>query len=275
MERLANTKPVQARAPLLVRGLDFRSQTLAFTLIEILVVIAIVAILAALLLPALSSAKAKTRRIACANHLHQLGLAAQMYSADNDGKLAENQPITGQRSVLTTNVWVTGSMQNSLDATNLNLLRQGKLFPYANQPAVYRCPADSSTTNGALRVRSYSMNGWMGSRYMEQQADYSQRSYRTFVKDAELTAAGPARLWLFSEENEVTLDDGFFLVTMDDSSPFANRPSWRHKGAYGLNFADGHVESYTLRDPQTFKLPAFVSIDNPDWQRFKQITTMK
>src|SRR5438552_6469602 len=56
-----------------------------FTLVEVLAVIAIIGILAALLLPTLSRAKARAQRIQCVNNLHQLGVGLQVILENNHG----------------------------------------------------------------------------------------------------------------------------------------------------------------------------------------------
>jgi prepilin-type N-terminal cleavage/methylation domain-containing protein len=238
-----------------------------FTLIELLIVIAIIAILAALLLPALSAAKAKSKTIACLNQLKQFAAAAQMYAGDNAGFLVPNLPSS-------TNTWVLGSMKIAAQATNTLLLRQGKLFPYVSQTALYHCPADNSPTpNYGPQVRSYAMNSWIGSRTMES-SSAPARGFRTFVKDVEFAAAGAALLWLMADEHETTIDDGYFLVTMDDSQPFASHPALRHQTGFALNFVDGHTESWKLRDPTSGRgSQSQVGGKNSDWLRLKQVTT--
>ena len=106
----------------------------------------------------------------------------------------------------------------------------------------------------------------------------SRASYRTFVRESELAAARPATLWTMIDEHEATIDDGWFWVTMDDSKPFASSPATRHHNSYGLNFADGHVESKKLRDPNSQSLGmqhAKISPKNWDWLHLKQLTTIR
>ena len=243
---------------------------MGFTLIELLVVMAIIAILAALLFPAISAAKARAKSVSCLNQLKQFGVATQMYAGDNAGLLVPNAPSAE------TNGWTGGSMKVEVQATNSAMLRQGRLFPYVGQIGMFHCPADTSAVAYAgPRVRSYSMNSWIGSRTLESVGSVA-RSFRTFVKDLEFAAAGAATLWLFADEHEATIDDGYFLVTMDDSQPFASHPALRHQRGFALNFVDGHAEVWKLRDPSSTLGDAVgqVSAKNSDWLRLKQATTV-
>lgn len=246
-------------------------------MIELLLVVGIIAVLAALLLPAINRAKERARTVACLNNLKQLGLASQMYAADNAGMLAANQ-----RQNLGSNQWVRGNMQSTVDATNTALIQQSKFFPYVNQASAFRCPADvelsggdtAKATAGLARVRSYAMNSWTGSRYME---TYPRATgYRTFIKDTEFASTGAAAVWYLADEHLATLDDGWFLVTMDDSQPFASFPATRHQRGYALDFADGHAATVKLRDPLSQPTSQTgVSSRNSDWVQLKQMTTVR
>ena len=118
----------------------------AFTVLELLVVVAILALLAALLLPVLSRARAKAERVGCMNNLRQLQLAWQMYVDDHDGWVPENHAEHIEawwRS--SPNSW-TGPSSALRDRTGTNI-QQGTFYRlgYVTTLSTFLCPADDST----------------------------------------------------------------------------------------------------------------------------------
>ena len=240
-----------------------------FTLIELLVVIAIIAILAAMLLPALTAAKGKAKSAGCISNLRQLALGWRMYADDNNGTLAVNVPQPPIKPA-----WVIGEFGTNAATTNLANIQNGQIYSYVQNVKVYHCQADETQVRGVPSALSYSMNGWMGSRTMSQSPYASTSSaFRTFVREAEISAINAAsRLWVLADEDPSTLNDGWSLVTMDDSRPFASFPGIRHAHGGGMNFADGHTLIFKLRDANSSPGKQF-SQSNSDWILFKQMTT--
>ena len=218
-------------------------QRRGFTLLELLAVIATIAILASLLLPILGRTKVKALRANCISNLNQLGLGWAMYAQDNNGLLVESYPVNNPYA------WVQGDVSLQSEASDENNIRNGKLFSYNPSLSIYRCPSDRGVMIAGERVqavRSYSMNGFMGGR--NPTLGHIPPSAGNFVmfyaKDSEIPR--PSQLFVLLDEDERSIGDGFY-VTDPDGRVWMDFPSiskHRHAFSFALNFADGHSEAW-------------------------------
>jgi prepilin-type N-terminal cleavage/methylation domain-containing protein/prepilin-type processing-associated H-X9-DG protein len=237
-----------------------------FTLLELLVVVAVIAIMAALLFPALSKAKGRALGIACLNNSRQLAIGWALYADDHDNRLPYNLGGAGARRIVSvrTNLnWVNNVMTWGLEADNTNTatVTAASLGPYVSRaPGVYRCPADhvlsdeQRAAGWSARVRSYSMNAMVGDAGEASKDGYNVNN-PDYVQFFKLTAIPqPAQIFVFLDEHPDSINDGYYLNRSSVYS-WIDLPASYHNGGAAFAFADGHSELHRWRVAAT-KVPA-------------------
>lgn len=129
-------------------------RTRAFTLIELLIVIAIIALLISLSLPGLKAVRAAGKQTGCLSDMRQIGIAAVTYSVDFRDSLPD--PNWGPRAVVPG--WLYDGTVNTQNCTPDDR-KTGVLWSYVGDGKLYRCPSDVGPYSGTAVMTSYIMNG--------------------------------------------------------------------------------------------------------------------
>ncbi len=216
----------------------------SFTLIELLVVIGIIAILAALLLPALGKAKRAAQSAQCAVNLKQLQLGWQMYADEHYDRLVPNWviapswPMDYRDNYGTINAWVCGSAMLS-DSTDG--IRRGALWPYIQSTGLYCCPSDKSLWRYGARRAARPFNVALSTAMHGGYNGENGRALHPVVVETLAELRRPGSVFIFLDEEEASMTSGAFFVDPDQSGHWLMIPGYRDKGC-GANvaFADGH-----------------------------------
>jgi prepilin-type N-terminal cleavage/methylation domain-containing protein len=268
----------------------------AFTLLELLVVLAVVSLLAATLVPTLAGSRIGSHAFVCLNNNRQLCSAWRMYAEDNqDALVYASDDGTGNANPNNQYAWYWSNLDfaNAVKNWDTNVaLVQRPLWPYTSKDAsIFKCPSDLSfvLVNGTPkpRVRSFSMNLYVGAFAPDRSAPPGSPGttsaipraapYRIFSKATDFTVLPPGMAFVFIGERPEAINWGNFYTDMTgyrtNTAVYEftqDFPAVFHNFGSSVSFADGRAEIHHWLDARTApslrggEAGAFASPRNPD-----------
>ncbi len=255
----------------------------AFTLIEVLVVVAIIALLLSILLPSLHRAREQGKQAVCLANQHTLALAFVQYAAEFRDAIVPS--FTDQYSwvdwpKLPNGRYLTeDELQRATDVeAHKRAIRDGKLYRYTKAVEVYHCPSDGRdrrvSVGGALAYVTYSMLNCMN-------GDNEWERVIGGTRVTKLTSAirRPGDKIVFVEESDPRgLNMGSWVMYLNHEEWIDPLTVWHH-GCSTLGFADGHAFVRRWLDPRTVKMSQQQQFyqqaqNNADWRYMKRSWTV-
>ena len=244
-----------------------------------------------MLLPALSAAKVKAQQTKCVSNLRQMQIGWQMYAGDFSDSCVPNAPLGAAAASTWCPATIGENWASSPENIDRSIYLNSILAPYmGGQIDVYKCPGDILPSQNGPRLRSYSMNGQMGS--PKSLTDRDNLGYRAFKKSTHMSVGtlSPGDAFIWCEESMSTLNDAYLQIDAAGTSGFfPDVPGAYHAASVcGFSFADGHAEAHkwqtsALKIPTVSgkgygtggQLPVGVTAANADWRWFTTHATVK
>lgn len=209
-----------------------------FTLVELLVVIVIIGVLAAILFPVLSVVKENGRQTACINNLKQLGQGIRLYTDQWDNHFPGVYTLPAGEDTDPSGNWAgVYNIHGKCNPSN------GQIYPYLKSTGVYLCPSARGVRLPRINDEalpyplSYAMNDMLGG----YEARKNGNDARCVVR--------PSRVGLLVHEDRDTIDDGDFnWIGWTGSEGGRNNPSQLHNGGTCVLYCDLHAKWLKYED---------------------------